>query len=43
MIDKLIKLKDLNREERASLSSLKERLEIIRVNNKKQQSIKDFF
>ena len=34
MIDKLIKLKDLNREEKASLSSLKERLEIIRFNNK---------
>ena len=34
MIDKLIKLKDLNREEKASFSSLKERLEIIRVNNK---------
>ena len=43
MIDKLINLKDLNIEERVSLSSLKERLEIIRVNDKKQQSIKDFF
>lgn len=35
MIDKLINLKDLITNERSSLSSIKERLEIICINNKK--------
>ena len=41
--DKLVNLKELNKNERASLSSIKDRLEIIRVKNKKQRPIKDFF
>ena len=43
MVDKLINLKDLNTEDRAHLSSLKERLETVRINRKKQSSIKNFF
>ena len=43
MIDKLVNLKDLNEEERNSLVSLKEKLEIIKINNKMQKSIKDYF
>ena len=41
--DKLVNLKELNKNERASLFSIKDRLEIIRVKNKKQRPIKDFF
>ena len=43
LLDKLVNLKELNKDERASLSSIKDRLEIIRVKNKKQRPIKDFF
>ena len=43
LLDKLVNLKELNKDERASLSSIKNRLEIIRVKNKKQRQIKDFF
>lgn len=42
-IDKLINLKELNNDERSSLSSLKDRLEIVRINNKKQKTIMHFF
>ena len=43
MVDKLINLKDLSTEDRENLSSLKERLETVRINSKKQSSIKNFF
>ena len=43
LLDKLVNLKELNKDEIVSLSSIKDRLEIIRVKNKKQQPIKDFF
>lgn len=43
MIGRLINLKGFNIEERTSLSSLKDRIEIIRVRNLKQQSIKNIF
>ena len=43
LLDKLVNLKELNKDERASLSSIKNRLEIIRVTNKKHWPIKDFF
>ena len=42
-IDKLINLKELNDNERSTLSSLKDRLEVVRINNKKQKTIKHFF
>ena len=42
LLDKPVNLKELNKDERASLSSIKDRLEIIRVKNKKQWPIKDF-
>ena len=43
LLDKLVNLKELDKDERASLSSIKDRLEMIRVKNKKQRPIKDFF
>ena len=43
MIDKLVNLKNLNKEERNSLVSLKEKLETIKINSKMQKSIKDYF
>ena len=43
MVDKLINLQDLSTEDRANLSSLKERLETVRINSKRQSSIKNFF
>ena len=43
MIYKLVNLKDLNKEERNSLVSLIEKLEIIKINCKMQKSIKDYF
>ena len=43
LLDKLVNLKELNKDKRASLSSIKDRLEIIRVKNKKQRPIKYFF
>ena len=42
LLDKPVNLKELNKDERASFSSIKDRLEIIRVKNKKQWPIKDF-
>ena len=42
-IDKLINLKELNEDERSSLSSLIDRLGIVRINNKKQKTIMHFF
>ena len=38
LLDKLVNLKELNKDERTSFSPIKDRLEIIRVKNKK-----DFF
>ena len=38
-IDKLINLKEFNDTERSTLSSLEDRLEVVRINNKKQLSI----
>ena len=43
LLDKLVNLKELNKDEKASLSSIEDRLEMIRVKNKKQRPIKDFF
>ena len=43
LLDKLVNLKELNKGERAALFLIKDRLEINRVKNKKQRSIKDFF
>ena len=43
LLDKLVNLKELNKDERTSLSSIKDRLEIIKVKNKKQRPIKVFF
>ena len=43
LIDKIVNLKGLNKEERDSLVSLKEKLEIIKINSKMQKSIKDYF
>ena len=43
LLDKPVNLKKLNKDERPSLSSMKDRLKIIRVKNKKQRPIKDFF
>ena len=35
LLDKLVNMKELNKDKRASLSSIKDRLEIIRVKSKK--------
>ena len=43
LLDKLVNLKELDKDERASLSSIRDRLETIRVKNKKQRPVKDFF
>ena len=43
LLDKPVNLKELNKDERPSLSCMKDRLKIIRVKNKKQRPIKDFF
>ena len=43
LLDKLVNLKELNKNETAPLSLITDRLEIIRVKNKKQRPIKDFF
>ena len=43
MIEKLVNLKDINNEESNSRVSLKEKLEIIKINSKMQKSIKDYF
>ena len=43
LLDKPDNLKEFNKDERPSLSSMKDRLEIIRVKNKNQRPINDFF
>ena len=43
MLDRLVNLKDLSKEERNSLVSMKDKLEKIRVLNKKQSHINDYF
>ena len=43
IIDKLMNLKELNSNERSSLSSIKDKLETVRINNKKQKTIKQFY
>ena len=43
LLVKLVNLKELNKDESASLSSMKDRLKFIREKNKKQRPIKDFF
>ena len=43
MLDRLVNLKDLTKEERNSLVAMKDKLERIRVQNKKQSHINDFF
>ena len=40
---RLVNLKHLNKEERNSLFSIKEKLEKIKISNKKQSSINDYF
>ena len=43
LLDDLVNLLRLNKDDRASLSSIKDILEIIREKSKKQRIIKDFF
>ena len=43
MLDKLVNLKYLSKEKRNSLVAMKDRLEKIRVLNKKQNHINDYF
>ena len=43
IIDKLMNLKELDSDERSSLSSIKDKLETVRINGKKQSSIKQFY
>ena len=43
MLDQLVNVSVLNEDERASLPLIRERLEIIQINNKRQKSIKDYF
>ena len=43
MLDQLVNVSVLNEDERASLTLIRERLEIIQINNKRQKSIKDYF
>ena len=43
IIDKLMNLKELNSDERSSLSSIKDKLETVRINCKKQSSIEQFY
>ena len=43
IIDKLMNLKELNSDERSSISLIKDKLETVRINSKKQSSIKQFF
>ena len=43
MLDRLVNLKDLTKEERNSLVAMKEKLEIITIQNRKQSRIYDFF
>ena len=43
MLDSLVNLKDLSKEERNSLVAMKDKLEKMRVLNKKQSHINDYF
>ena len=43
MFDRLVNLKDLSKEERNSLVAMKDKLQKIRVLNKKQSHINDYF
>ena len=43
MLDRLVNLKDLMMEERNSLVAMKDKLEIITIQNRKQSRIYDFF
>ena len=43
MLDRLVKLKCLSKEERNALVAMKDKLEKIRVLNKKQSHINDYF
>ena len=43
MLDRLVNLKDLTKEERNSLVAMKDKLEIITIQNSKQSRIYDFF
>ena len=43
MLDRLVNLKDLTKEKRNSLVAMKDKLEIITIQNKKQSRIYDFF
>ena len=43
MLDRLVNLKDLTKEERNSLLAMKDKLEIITIQNRKQSRIYDFF
>ena len=42
MLDRLVNLKDLTKEERNSLVAMKDKLEIITIQNRKQSRIYDF-
>ena len=43
MLDRLVNLKDLTKEEKNSLVAMKDRLEIITIQNRKQSRTYDFF
>ena len=43
MLDKLVNLNDLSKDERTTLVSIKDKLEKIRVSNKKQSCMKHYF
>ena len=43
MLNRLVNLKDLTKEERNSLVAMKDKLEIITIQNRKQSRIYDFF
>ena len=43
MLDRLVNLKDITKEERNSLVAMKDKLEIITIQNRKQSRIYDFF
>lgn len=43
MLDQLVNVSVINEDERASLTLIKERLEIVQINNKRQKSIKNYF
>ena len=43
MLDRLVNLKDLTKEKRNTLVAMKDKLEIITIQNKKQSRIYDFF